>query len=100
MPRLIAATMLAFSALVAPISVVSTPSLAQTCGVDAPEGWERPGGFCDALAGTSSLSLPVEGAPPSPLVDCKPLAWIDGLKFGERIHVAGASDCPLDEDLN
>lgn len=92
MKRLTIATLFAVSTFVLPAVIVTTPAQARTCGVDAPAEWERPGGFCDAVKSTQSLTTPVPGAP-APVVVQNPcnvtlLQMLRGLRIGERILVA------------
>jgi hypothetical protein len=91
--QLTIATLFAVSTFVLPAVVATTPAQALTCGVDAPPEWERPGGFCDALKSTGSLTTPVHGAPPAPVVkdpciNVGLLQMLRGLEIGERILVA------------
>jgi hypothetical protein len=91
MKRIALASLFAISTFVLPAVVVTTPAQARTCGVDAPAEWERPGGFCDALKSTGSLTTPVTGAPPAPpaKVECVGfMHMLRGLEVGERILVA------------
>lgn len=93
MKQLTIATLFAVSTFVLPAAFVTSPAQARTCGVDAPPEWERPGGFCDALKSTQSLTTPVPGAPPAPVVqdpclNAGLLQMLRVLKIGERILVA------------
>ena len=62
MQKTIALALLAASIVAFP---VATPSFAYDasksalCGPDAPEGYKRPGGYCEQISGSGSLSGPV-----------------------------------------
>lgn len=97
MKKIVAATLFAVSTFAVPAAFVATPVSAATCGVDAPPEWERPGGFCDALKSTGSLTTPVEGTKE---VECETyesgalLLLLRDLQIGDRIHVAAGVVCP------
>lgn len=92
MKKVVTVALFALSTFAVPTALVATPAIALTCGVDAPAGWERPGGFCDALKGTGSLSSPVEGAKEE---DCEKYTYLllKGVPLGEAIRVAEVDPC-------
>ena len=67
MQKIIALTLLATSLVAFP---VATPSFAfdtsksTLCGPDAPEGYKRPGGFCETITENKSLIESEEGCTP------------------------------------
>ena len=93
------ALLLATTTAFAPIAALTTGNaLASTCGVDAPAGWSRPGGFCDQLSSTSSqsTSVPIEGpvVPPAPIEEevvdpCGGFGFLITLGTGDRVRIAG-----------
>lgn len=92
----LAAILLAGATVFAPgAAFTSTNAIARTCGVDAPAGWEREGGFCDQRSTTGSLSTPVTGTPQPPahveevIVDpCGGFTFLIKLGTGARVHTA------------
>lgn len=56
MKKIIALTFLAASALAMPAApAFANSSVDRLCGPDAPEGYKRPGGYCEQIDSTSSL---------------------------------------------
>ena len=89
MKKFVALAFAAASLMTAPVALVATSSGAiaqqQCLGADVPEGWLRPGGFCDQLNNKgSTIEQDTE--------DCDrillPSTLVSSLAYGARVHVA------------
>ena len=98
MKKFVALAFAAASLMTAPVALVATSSGAiaqqQCLGADVPEGWLRPGGFCDQLNNKgSTIEQDTEDCdrilPPSTLVS--------SLAYGARVHVAEECFDPFDQ---
>jgi hypothetical protein len=89
MKKFVALAFAAASLMTAPVAFVATSSSAlaqqQCLGPDVPEGWLRPGGFCDQLNNKGSV---IE----QDTDDCNYLLLealqVSSLAYGARVHVA------------
>jgi hypothetical protein len=90
MKKFVALAFAAASLMTAPVAFVATSSSAlaqqQCVGSDVPEGWLRPGGFCDQLNHKGSV---IE----QETDDCNyqlqlELLQVSSLAYGARVHVA------------
>ena len=84
MRKLIATVFIATSLFAAP-GVAITSASAQDCTPGATGPAMRPGGFCDQIAGTGSLSLPGSS---NSCTDYRSVSMTTQMVAGERIHVA------------
>jgi|JI10StandDraft_1071094.scaffolds.fasta_scaffold1580082_1 hypothetical protein len=91
MKKLIVTAFIASSLITGPgMLATSTGALAQrTCDSSAPAAWFRPGGFCDAVGGSKSLTAPLDGG----CTDYdyyygEELIGMAGAKKGDRVQVA------------
>lgn len=64
---LISTSLAAFPAATPSFAV--DPRTSPLCGPDAPEGYKRPGGYCEQIAATSSVSNDGEGCGQYCIVD-------------------------------
>ena len=97
MNKIIALAFLAASALAIPAApVLANSAIDSYCGPDAPEGYKRPGGYCEQIDDTNSL---VDTKNPGPVIECYSgaLNIINIHELDEVILVAaGAIDCDRD----
>ncbi len=88
MNKIIALTFLAAAALATPAApAFANSSVDRLCGPDAPEGYKRPGGYCEQIDSTSSLVQSEEHEQ-----DCYYVPFASRLAAGETVEVA-ASGC-------
>jgi len=77
----LSAALVAASLVAAPMPVFASVDVAVICDDSSPEGWRRPGGYCDAATGLGSISEPSSEG-------CKPGQLAYNLSPGERVRVA------------
>ena len=77
----LSAALVAASLVAAPMPVFASVDVAVICDDSSPEGWRRPGGYCDAATGSGSISEPSSEG-------CKPGQLAYNLSPGERVRVA------------
>lgn len=58
MKTIVAAAFTVASLIAAPIPAFASNAAAMACGESVPEEWKRPGGYCDQIGGSGSLSTP------------------------------------------
>lgn len=95
MRSILSALLFGASVLVAPAAVVvPTAATAVECTPGIGDGYNRPGGYCDAARGTGSLSGPVTPGPACVLV----FSLLSTAKHGVRILVADTEDDAIPPD--
>ena len=90
MKKFVALAFAAASLMTAPVAFVATSSSAlaqqQCLGPDVPEGWLRPGGFCDQLNNKgSTIEQDTDDCTRIQLLD---LVRVTSFADGTRVHVA------------
>jgi hypothetical protein len=95
MKKFVALAFAAASLMTAPVAFVATSSGAfaqqQCLGPNVPEGWLRPGGFCEQLNNKGSMIEQPDECIYDPV---KEALLLLPLAYGERLHVATSEDCP------
>ena len=86
--KILASLLFATASLVAPMALptiaIASTDVALACPADAPEGWKRPGGYCE-----QRNSLDTIGTEKGNGVSCQNITSIEPMLLTGRVHVAG-----------